>query len=183
MHPVYTTSFFSNKKKIKDYESDYLLAIKKQKVLYNKIKQCAQTGVKRIHRKYSGQYFPKDIDELLILSPKKIAEIYIFYKDPVNIKFRKDVDGIFRYQEIDKNTGVKLFKTTKNGKKIPVIYDCLDYIKYSEKTIIPFFIDHDDPEILESNTCTYCDMVYTSVFYYSREKKVSVNSSLVNKFY
>lgn len=116
------------------------------------------------------QNFPITFNELIILQPNKIAEIFEFYINRINPIFNKILDDAFHPQQIDKKGNPKV-----NSKGQPVCRFILDYTyrKYSEK-IADFFIQNDQKGFYNINTCYYCNMSYINIFEYVKKKDKTI---------
>lgn len=139
MLSLYSKKFFCERNLKQKFEEDYLKCLdvhsSKMKGIITKCNSVLQklNGIQNI------QGFPKTFEELLILSPKTIAEIYIYYiKDKT---FKNVVDSNFF-------CGQSLL---------------LDYDYYSDR-IVKFFTEKEHEEYFFINTCIYCNSSYINTF-------------------
>ena len=144
MIQLYPDSFFSDKHKKSEFEAAYINELKVNSQKMRDLIQDCDAGLKKLSNLYQGGWFPQNFDELLIVSPKHISEIYLFAKN--NKAFEAEIN--------------KLFKP--NGKLL------LDYEYYSYR-IIRFFLKQEQEKKFKVNTCIYCNRVYINTFLLDKE--------------
>ncbi|MBP5442041.1 MAG: hypothetical protein J6Y60_02265 [Treponema sp.] len=144
MIQLYPDNFYSDSNTKSEFENAY---ISKVKVNSQKMKDLivdCETGLKTLSSLYRGRYFPQTFDELLIISPKYISEIYLYAKNDKSFE----------------NEIARLFKPNGNF--------LLDYDYYSYR-IIRFFIDEEKKNKFSINTCVYCNRTYINTFLLENE--------------
>lgn len=140
MLSLYSKKFFCERELKQKFEEDYLNCLDVNSSKMKEIVEKCNSALQELKNKQNIQNFPKTFDELLILSPKTIAEIYIHYTK--NNDFKNKVDCYFV-------TGKKLL---------------LDYDSYSDR-IVKFFIEKENDECFSINTCIYCNSSYINTFH------------------
>lgn len=141
MIKLYPNSFYKNANLKNQFEEDYIKCLKncsnKRLSKMDKIIKDCNLGLSQLHSLQNISGFPNSFQELLVLSPRIIAEIYIFYE--TNSKFKNRLDSIFRKNKL------------------------LDYDYYS-KRILNFFIEKENDGFFSIKTCVYCNSAYINTF-------------------
>ena len=94
MIQLYPDNFYSDSNTKSEFENAY---ISKVKVNSQKMKDLivdCETGLKTLSSLYRGRYFPQTFDELLIISPKYISEIYLYAKNDKS--FENEIARLFK---------------------------------------------------------------------------------------
>lgn len=154
---LYSDKFYKTQGLQTRYENDY-------KGIFNQFKGTKKyTGMVNTCKKFLPQLqklcniqnFPVTFDELIILQPKKIAEIFKFYINSKNPNFNTLLDNNFRPQ-----------------KRYILDYT---YKRYSE-AIAQFFIDNKSKGYFNVSTCYYCNMSYINTFKYINKENKSIET-------
>lgn len=167
----YSDEFYNNPNIQKQYESDYqnifsIFASNSKCTKYKEMVTKCKVVLPQLENICKIPGFPKNFNELIILKPQIIAEIYAYYLNSKNITFKNLLDQNFRPQQKDKN-GNLLYNQNGNP-KYKYILD-YTYSEYSE-AIAQFFIDNEPNGFFTVSTCNYCNMSYINTFEYINKK-------------
>ena len=161
MFRVYNQSFYENPSKKKKFEHGYIELLKKkaigtnvkesgQSVTVNTLYSLCNQKLTNLVLKYGGSIpeLPEDFDDLLILSPRKMAKIYIEFNK--NINFHEDIVKSF--------SSVWRKARNRNGKEF---YErkFLDYDFFSAD-IAEYLMNNENSDLYTINTCFYCNRTY-----------------------
>ena len=163
---LYSNAFYNDPDAQNDYEVDYISRFNNfsgNTKYENMVDVCLKT-LPQLEQICGILNFPHTFNDLLILRPETIAEIYHFYLDPKNINFKKILDDNFRplVPQLDKHHNQKL---DDKGNKLYHEKYILDY-EYAEysNAIAQLFIDYEPKGYFNVNTCNYCNMSYINTF-------------------
>lgn len=163
MFRVYSDYFYENDNVKTQYEDAYKgIITKKADSIMVKTRKNAKLmslskminrRLKNIKNKCSDiQDLPSDINELVVLSTKKIATLYTeFCKNRVFQQAIKNELGII-YGE-------------RNGKQ-----NVLEFSRFS-KEIAKFFMSPDNDKLFQINTCFYCNKAYINAYEVEHDRK------------
>lgn len=152
MIKLYTDKFYNTAGLRTQYEKDYqdVFAQFAKTRKYAEMVDTCKLFLPQLRNLCNIQDFPGTFNELIIIPPKKIAEIFEFYIKSINPSFNTLLDNNFEQ------------KKNKKGHKYILDYK---YQKYSE-AIAKFFIDNESKGYFNVTTCYYCNMSYINTFKY-----------------
>ena len=167
---VYNDEFYKNKAKKISFEKKYVELICKhaRKVntkdtlastdvvsLYSRI----TTSIKSFHTLHNNIFkcLPQSFEELLSLSPSKMAKIYYILSIQTNDCIKNDIVQLFFYTFYQ--WGKKNYKPDFVEKNILLDYD------FFYKDISSYILDAKNSDIFSFTTCFYCNSAYINMYY------------------
>ncbi len=163
MYRVYSENFYSDPSRKESFEQNYVdkittiakgLIIKEQKdSKENTNYAVTNLRLQELFEEFQVAlpFFPNSFDKLLVLTPKQMAEIYVYYKK--NTSFQEKVLSMFN-DVYGPRDGVK---------------HLLDYSNDFSESIIDYFINIDDENVFTIKNCFYCNHAYINTFTFSIE--------------
>lgn len=163
MYRVYSENFYSDPSRKESFEQNYVdkittiakgLIIKEQKdSKENTNYAVTNLRLQELFEEFQVAlpFFPNSFDKLLVLTPKQMAEIYVYYKK--NTSFQEKVLSMFNDVYGPKD-GIK---------------HLLDYSNDFSEYIIDYFINIEDEDVFTIKTCFYCNHAYINTFTFSIE--------------
>ena len=163
MYKVYSDNFYSNTEIKESFEQNYvnkIIGVAKELQIKVTKTSDVETNYNVTNNRLKGLFeefqvelpsFPKSFDKLLVLTPKQMAEIYVYYK--THESFREKVLSMFNDVYGPKD-GIK---------------HLLDYSNDFSEYIIDYFINIEDEDVFTIKTCFYCNHAYINTFTFSIE--------------
>lgn len=159
MFRVYSQEFYDNKSVKEQFENRYISClVKKAKNAFVKenisdtesysLYDFCNINLDILCKNHTSICLPKNFEELLILSPRAMAEIVIQFWNDTN--FSNDVENLI-CKRIWRNGA------TRNTSIL------LDYDYFSDE-IAQHFLNNEDEEIYTINTCFYCNRAYINSY-------------------
>lgn len=166
MYRVYKEEFFQDKDLKNDYESSYTKAIierarrTKAKIDVNgevlTLYEITNSRINELYSKHNKKIscLPQNFEELLRISPKAMATIYVAFRDNqnnINEDFHNLFDKVLRHGKKNDN-GEQYYE------HVLLEYECYDDF------IAEHIINTDYNSFLNLNTCFYCNSSYINVY-------------------
>lgn len=163
MYKVYSDNFYSNTEIKESFEQNYvnkIIGVAKELQIKVTKTTDVETNYNVTNNRLKGLFeefqvelpsFPESFDKLLVLTPKQMAEIYVYYKK--NTSFQEKVLSMFNDVYGPKD-GIK---------------HLLDYSNDFSEYIIDYFINIEDENVFTIKNCFYCNHAYINTFTFSIE--------------